>query len=223
MTENEKKNQAVKVIWWEVLIYLGIFLILGYAWGYSVGTKNGEEEAFEQGYNTGWMEADDRTIPTLEAVGDQIRAKENALERIAVLDRNLNELAADNTSLSQQLADQTYTSVVTATPVFHPMLLTFDGYVLEGALATSFTDGVWIVGEDIEPGTYRNRDAILSSEEDIWRTTKCKWVIYRGIGTVGWRTGTETADSGELFNQVRLYYNRTFQSQYCGVWERIRD
>lgn len=226
MSEKEevKKNGGkVTTTWWELTFFVAFVLILGFAWGCSVGLDDGEEEGYEQGYNTGWMEADDRTIPTLEAVQDVIREKEFAMEQEAIVQIDLSDALNEVEELRRELSGRPLEVVVTATPVFHPKLLVFGGYILDGALATSFTDGVWIVGKDIEPGTYRNRDAALSSETDIWRTTLCKWTIYRGAGTIGWRTGYVTSESGELFNQVRLHYNRTFLSQYCGIWERIGD
>lgn len=78
----------------------------------------------------------------------------------------------------------------------------------EQVAANTITDGVWVVGTDIEPGTYRAVD--VSSD--------CYWGIYE--------TGTnqsEIIDNGIPGGgnpQVTLSEGHDFESSRCGEWTR---
>ena len=77
------------------------------------------------------------------------------------------------------------------------------------AAANQVGDGIWTVGRDIEPGTYRTIDAV---------TDTCYWGIYR--------SGSNGADIIENdivtggFPTVTLTDGQDFNSNRCGTWAR---
>ncbi len=79
----------------------------------------------------------------------------------------------------------------------------------EQAAANQVGDGIWTVGRDIEPGTYRTIDAV---------TDTCYWGIYR--------SGSNGADIIENdivtggFPSVTLSEGQDFNSSRCGTWAR---
>lgn len=75
--------------------------------------------------------------------------------------------------------------------------------------ANTVTDGTWVVGTDIEPGTYRASADVGSS---------CYWGIYKS-GTNG-GTIIENDLPGGGRPSVALAPGQDFKSSRCGSWEK---
>lgn len=75
------------------------------------------------------------------------------------------------------------------------------------ASGTSVSDGVYVVGQDMQPGTYRVTAAV--ADRWYWKITK---------------TGTNGADiikndiPGGGFPQVTLAAGQDFSTERCGTW-----
>lgn len=83
--------------------------------------------------------------------------------------------------------------------------------VVEEAPDGSFGDGVWIVGEDIDPGTYRTTSDGL-----------CYWERMRDFS--GEDRGIIAWDYASLRGPVVVEIKATdagFKSEDCGTWEKI--
>ena len=79
---------------------------------------------------------------------------------------------------------------------------------IEDARKDTITTGVWVVGQDIEAGTYKVTEAVPDD---------CYWEISTGEG------GFDIIDNdlpGGGFPQVTLTDGQHFKSQSCGVWAR---
>ena len=78
----------------------------------------------------------------------------------------------------------------------------------QAVAATQIKDGMWTVGKDLEPGTYRTAAKVTST---------CWWGTYR--------TGSNGADIIRndivqgVFPSVTLKAGRDFESD-CGVWNK---
>lgn len=79
-----------------------------------------------------------------------------------------------------------------------------------GASTDKITDGMWTVGVDVPPGTYKTIQAVAGS---------CYWGIYT--------TGTNQNDivandivSGG-YPQVELREGQDFESNRCGIWGKV--
>lgn len=72
---------------------------------------------------------------------------------------------------------------------------------------TSIQEGTWVVGRDIEPGTYRTLDEVGS---------RCYWGIYRSGSN-----GDDIIDNdlpGGGFPTVTLSVGQDFKTSSCGDW-----
>lgn len=75
------------------------------------------------------------------------------------------------------------------------------------ANATTFGDGVWTVGRDIQPGKYRLTEPVLGT---------CYWGTYK-VGSNGENIiANDIVDAGRPF--VTLKKGAEFQSSDCGTW-----
>lgn len=78
-------------------------------------------------------------------------------------------------------------------------------------LPTFVGEGFWVVGEDIEPGSYRVAEEVTQGN--------CYWFIYR--------SGTNQADIRQAevvtggMPRVKLLRGYDFKSQGCGSWVRV--
>lgn len=77
----------------------------------------------------------------------------------------------------------------------------------ERVAATSIQEGTWVVGRDIEPGTYRTANVVGST---------CYWGIYRS-GTNG-DDIIENDIPGGGYPTVTLREGQDFQTRRCGTW-----
>ncbi|HEY4753429.1 MAG TPA: hypothetical protein VIH37_09100, partial [Candidatus Limnocylindrales bacterium] len=68
-------------------------------------------------------------------------------------------------------------------------------------------EGMWTVGADIEPGTYRTKEPV---------TTDCYWAIYRS-GTNGDDIIQNDIVTGGT-PRVTLSAGQDFNTQRCGDW-----
>lgn len=75
-----------------------------------------------------------------------------------------------------------------------------------GPTAT-ITDGIWVVGTDIQPGTYRVTAAVTQS---------CYWAIYQSGTNTSKIIENDTVSGG--FPQVTLTTGQDFRSDDCGTW-----
>lgn len=76
--------------------------------------------------------------------------------------------------------------------------------------AVTFDDGTWIVGEDIEAGTYKVTAAVASG---------CYWAILKS-GTNGSDIiANDIVDGG--FPKVTLKVGHDFKSSDCGTWSLV--
>jgi hypothetical protein len=81
---------------------------------------------------------------------------------------------------------------------------------------TSFTDGQWIVGNDIEAGTYSVKVTAGSSG--------CAW--ERNANTDGTATSVLESGSGgegQALVVIIRSTDKVFQSKNCGTWSRTGD
>jgi hypothetical protein len=77
------------------------------------------------------------------------------------------------------------------------------------AAANTVSDGMWTVGEDIKPGTYRTTDNVGS---------RCYWGIYRSGSN-----GDDIIDNdipGGGKPTVKLSKGQDFKSSNCGNWQK---
>ncbi|GAA1859117.1 hypothetical protein GCM10009715_03320 [Paeniglutamicibacter psychrophenolicus] len=77
------------------------------------------------------------------------------------------------------------------------------------AAANTVSDGMWTVGEDIKPGTYRTTGSVGS---------RCYWGIYRSGSN-----GDDIIDNdipGGGKPTVRLSKGQDFKSSNCGDWRK---
>lgn len=75
--------------------------------------------------------------------------------------------------------------------------------------ATQIHEGVWTVGVDIEPGTYRTAAPV---------TDMCYWAIYRTGTNLGDIIENDIVTGG--FPSVTLRAGQDFKTQDCGVWNK---
>lgn len=76
----------------------------------------------------------------------------------------------------------------------------------------TITEGVWTVGLDIEPGTYRVTEEIDSEQF-------CYWAIFES-GTNQQDIITNSIPTGG-YPQVTLEEGQDFESSDCGIWEQM--
>jgi hypothetical protein len=74
--------------------------------------------------------------------------------------------------------------------------------------ANTITEGMWTVGIDIEPGTYRTTEAVSSGS--------CYWGIYRSGTNGGDIIENDIVNGG--FPTVTLSEGQDFSTQRCGSW-----
>lgn len=76
---------------------------------------------------------------------------------------------------------------------------------------TVITDGVWVIGEDREPGTYKTNAEVPSG---------CYWAIYKS-GTNGRDIiNNDIVDGGRP--SVTLQVGHDFKTSGCGAWTKVR-
>ena len=75
--------------------------------------------------------------------------------------------------------------------------------------ATTITEGMWTVGADIQPGTYRTKEPV---------TSDCYWAIYRS-GTNGDDIIQNDIVTGGS-PRVTLSNGQDFKTERCGDWVR---
>ena len=81
---------------------------------------------------------------------------------------------------------------------------------VSGSPSTTFGSGVWIVGVDILPGTYRNSDS----------TATCYWARLSGFGGgLGDIIANDVSDSTQTVTISST--DAGFESNDCGTWARI--
>jgi hypothetical protein len=79
------------------------------------------------------------------------------------------------------------------------------------SMASSFGDGVWIVGRDIQAGTYRNTDS----------SQLCYWERLRGFS--GEFSDIIANEASEAIQTVTIKATDVgFSSIDCGIWIRVR-
>lgn len=76
----------------------------------------------------------------------------------------------------------------------------------------TISEGVWTVGVDIEPGTYRVTDEVTAEQF-------CYWAIYTS-GTNQQDIITNSIPTGG-FPQVTLDEGQDFETSDCGTWEQL--
>lgn len=79
---------------------------------------------------------------------------------------------------------------------------------------TEFGPGVWLVGEDIAPGTYSMTEAV--KEEDGF--TLCTWSIASTFGGA-FESGLDWGTADEGIETVTIATGQQFESDGCGDWE----
>lgn len=75
--------------------------------------------------------------------------------------------------------------------------------------ASTITGGTWTVGVDVEPGTYRTKDAVIGD---------CYWAIYRSGTNKDDIIQNDIVQGG--FPTVTLSEGQDFESNRCGSWVR---
>lgn len=81
--------------------------------------------------------------------------------------------------------------------------------------ASSFGDGLWVVGADVAPGTYRVAAPVVYSDDDSY----CHWTTYDDVaGTLDHLVATGFGDGRPtvVFDNVA-----TVESIGCGTWVHV--
>jgi hypothetical protein len=74
------------------------------------------------------------------------------------------------------------------------------------------SDGTWVVGRELKPGTYTTR---------VPGTDRCFWVRLSGFGlTMEEVLAVGTAERGQRLSVRVLATDRGFESHGCGTWTR---
>lgn len=93
----------------------------------------------------------------------------------------------------------------------------------EDGYATSFGDGIWIVGVEVGPGLYRNHGAKIMQGTEFRADTLswCRWSLH-----MQWSMRYDTdriAQAYDVYNVVEITWkDKLFQSHNCGVWEKVK-
>lgn len=77
------------------------------------------------------------------------------------------------------------------------------------APVAAIEEGIWEVGTDIKPGTYRTIDPV----------SDCYWAIYRTGTNGGDIIANDTPSGGRP--SVTLRKGQDFKTQNCGSWKRV--
>lgn len=95
-------------------------------------------------------------------------------------------------------ATETVTAAVTSTP----------SEEAAAGVTDTITDGIWLVGEDIKPGSYKTTELV---DDD------CYWAIL-----VGGSNGDIIDNSipGGGYPRVTLSKGQEFETNQCGEWQR---
>ncbi|WP_050995521.1 hypothetical protein [Leptospirillum ferriphilum] len=88
-------------------------------------------------------------------------------------------------------------------------LIFFASAKLSFSSATSFGDGTFIVGKDIQPGTYRSRGG-----------DDCIWERLSGFGgTFSDVIASDTMSKNPIVTIEPI--DKGFKSENCGIWHRV--
>ena len=158
-------------------------------------------------------------------------------EFIAELEAGIDNLQAGHTIKDDQIARLLVDNAVLVTDLnavteSHNLLLTLtttQNVILpvpeilatnDDGLGTQFSDGLWVLNEEIARGTYKNMGGEFIVHDNGELEFECSWAIF-----VRWTTSyrdDRAADYGEQFNLVRLTFgDLMFRSTGCGTWTRV--
>jgi hypothetical protein len=148
-------------------------------------------------------DAEERSADRFERLGDalaKVSALENRVQAYEDREGDVEELAAQVEERAAELegmeaAVAAREAAVAATE--------------EQIAATTITTGVWTVGTDIEPGTYRTAEAVTGS---------CYWAIYRSGTNQDDIIQNDIVQGG--YPTVTLSEGQDFESSRCGSWVR---
>ena len=170
-------------------------LLLGLAVGVSLGvTVLAADPTASEQYQT--LQADfDESNRLLDEAHDEIAAAQGeAREAQAAADEAATELASRSTDLDEREAAVAEREEAVAA-------------IEQRIVQTSIGTGIWTVGVDIEPGTYRTAEAL---------TGYCYWAIYTS-GTNGDDIIQNDGPEGG-FPTVTLSVGQDFENSDCGTF-----
>ena len=163
-----------------------------WAWNYNVAVTwetAAREARAERDALSGELAGAQSKAETLEA------ASETMQDKISTLESEASAVAQRATELEeQQAALAEREAAVTATE--------------QQIAANTITEGMWTVGVDIEPGTYRTKEAVS--------TGSCYWSIFRSGTNGGDIIENDIVNGG--FPTVTLSEGQDFTTQRCGSW-----
>lgn len=171
-----------------------IGLLIGLIAGVNIGTNSAavaqvadEKKSMDSEYQDLSKKIEDMSgeVETAEATIEQYHTIQNGIDKLT---EDRDDLQSQVDSLNQQLE-------------------TLTGQV-DQAKKNSVGEGVWVVGQDIEAGTYRATQPVSSS---------CYWEISTGQG------GFDIIDNdipGGGYPQVTLTDGQHFKLSSCGTWAK---
>ena len=171
-----------------------IGLLIGLIAGVNIGTNSAavaqvadEKKSMDSEYQDLSKKIEDMSgeVETAEATIEQYHTIQNGIDKLT---EDRDDLQSQVDSLNQQLETLTWQ--------------------VDQAKKNSVGEGVWVVGQDIEAGTYRATQPVSSS---------CYWEISTGQG------GFDIIDNdipGGGYPQVTLTDGQHFKLSSCGTWTK---
>ena len=152
-------------------------------WSAKVDTVTAERDHFRTSFATATEERDD-ALATVNGVADREAALETRAEELEDARVELMDIATELEKREKAV-----------------------GIAEKKEEAKSIYEGVWMVGDDIKPGTYKLREAYTGN--------MCYW----GISQNGRIVDNDIVTGGRP--TVTLRKGQEFKNQGCGVWRRL--